>query len=88
MTTTADKVISKPGIKNTEFWNIPLFVGVLVANGSGYVTVSDAHIALLAAIMFGYGVGTQAKKYVLAKNGNRVVGPDGPAPMDENTPLK
>ena len=69
METAAEKVISKPGIKSTEFWNIPVFVGVLIANGTQFVNISDAHIALLATLMFGYTAGSQAKKFVLAKNG-------------------
>ena len=71
---------TKPGIKSTEFWNIPIFVAVLVANGTEYVNIPPSHIALLATLMFGYGAGTQIKKYVLAKNG---VTPISPNPTKE-----
>lgn len=61
--------VARKGAKTSEFYGLLLFVAVVLANGTEFVTIPSEHIAMIATLAFGYGGGRTLLKNTLAKKG-------------------
>lgn len=74
---------TRSGKNTSEFWSLLLFVGVVVTNGTPYVSIPAEQIMMLATLVFGYGGGrTLLKNTMIKENGTK---PPSPLPGETAT---
>ena len=57
----------RPGVKSSEFWLIIAYFATVIIAGTGYVTISDGQLGMLATLAFGYAGGRTLLKNTIAK---------------------
>ena len=57
----------RTGWKTTEFRSMLVFMALVIANGTPYISIPESQVAMIAALVFGYGGGRLLLKNTLAK---------------------